>query len=163
MELIQGAVPADRPELARLVRALQVVIPGAVCLGLNLAVINRSSYGDAIYSAVRALSFTLLVVISPLFALSRTMPLRHPCDALVFGLAAYAAIPVLTVSLPFAVIGLCYILLTNTTSQWLTAALFCPALLRGLGPKRLLATLNRATDLEPVFKVVGARAVWRRG
>ncbi|MEV3972820.1 helix-turn-helix transcriptional regulator [Streptomyces sp. NPDC050698] len=147
-ESIRGAVPPDRPDLAKLVQAFFAMIPGVVCLGLNLTVLGVSSYDDVIDGKLFTLPFGFLVAVSSLLALWKTMtPNRAFTDGLLFCVTIFAALLALIDSVPLMAIGLRYVFLTTTAGQWLAAALARPALLRDLSPARLLTTLTRATDL----------------
>lgn len=147
-ESIRGAVPADRPDLASLVQAFLAIIPGIVCLGLNLTALGESSYDEVIDGKLLTLPFGFLVALSSLLALWKTMtPNRAFADGLLFCVTLFAALFALIDSAPLMVIGLRYVFLTTTTGQWLAAALARPVLLRDLSPARLLTTLTRATDV----------------
>ncbi|MFF6881211.1 helix-turn-helix domain-containing protein [Streptomyces sp. NPDC012474] len=147
-ESVQGAVPADLQGLGMLVRVVALaVIPGIVCLGLNLTAVTESSYDD-VDAQFLALPLTFLVAMSPLLALGRSMtPRRAAADGVLVALTMLTALPVAVSSSPLTLIALRYLLLTTTTGQWWSAAVAHPALLRDLSPLRLLTALTRAAEV----------------
>ncbi|MFJ6530361.1 helix-turn-helix domain-containing protein [Streptomyces longwoodensis] len=147
-ESIWGTIPADRPGLAKLIQTFLTMTPGVICLGLNLTMLSARSYDGVTDGELFSLPFGLLIAVSSLLALSKTMtPDRAIADGILFFVTVLAAWFAQTDSVLLEVVGLRYVFLTTTTGQWLAAALKRPALLLNLSPVRLLITLTRATDL----------------